>query len=132
MSLLKFTLVGAFFFTLSSVCYSQSFPEVVKFVAPPYPAVAVAVRAEGEVRISAEVDSSGRVASVTAYSGHVLLRKASEIAAKQWSFTAKDGLHFLTLVFVFKIGKSKNAVRFGQYGLKIYTAEPLIETSVVY
>lgn len=64
--------------------------EVVKYVAPPYPAAAKAVRARGEVVVLVKIDKDGKVISSKAESGHPLLRKASEITAKEWLFSADE------------------------------------------
>ncbi|HLM61413.1 MAG TPA: TonB family protein [Pyrinomonadaceae bacterium] len=53
---------------------------------PTYPAAARAVRASGAVNIQVSVDESGNVISVSAVSGHPLLRAAAEQAARNAKF----------------------------------------------
>ncbi|MDQ3748065.1 MAG: energy transducer TonB, partial [Acidobacteriota bacterium] len=53
---------------------------------PPYPAAARAVRASGAVNVQVTIDESGNVVSVSAVSGHPLLRAAAEQAARKAGF----------------------------------------------
>lgn len=62
-------------------------PKVSKYFAPKYPVTAQAVRAAGTVIVNVKIDKEGKVISAVAESGHPLLRKVSEIAAKQWFFS---------------------------------------------
>ena len=54
---------------------------------PVYPPIARAARASGTVTVQIVVDESGQVISANAVSGHQLLRKAAEEAARQARFT---------------------------------------------
>lgn len=54
---------------------------------PNYPAPARAVGASGEVRVQVTIDESGRVISVSAISGHPLLRSEAERAARNAKFS---------------------------------------------
>jgi TonB family protein len=54
---------------------------------PPYPATAMAVRAEGKVDVQIMIDEHGKVVSAKAVSGHPLLRNAAEQAAWGAKFT---------------------------------------------
>ncbi len=53
---------------------------------PVYPAAAKAVRASGNVLVNIQLDIDGKVQSATAVSGHPLLRKAAEDAARKAIF----------------------------------------------
>ncbi|MBA3786491.1 MAG: TonB family protein, partial [Acidobacteria bacterium] len=53
---------------------------------PAYPAAARAVRASGAVNVQVTIDESGKVVSVSAVSGHPLLRAAAEQAARKAGF----------------------------------------------
>ena len=67
-------------------------PRVVAAVAPAtYPAIARAANARGEVLIEVQVDTAGDVLSTKLISGHPLLQKVSEEAAKQWKFSPTPG-----------------------------------------
>jgi TonB family protein len=67
-------------------------PAVIAAVAPAtYPAVARQANAHGEVVIEVQVDAAGNVPSAKLISGHPLLRKVSEEAAKQWKFSPSQG-----------------------------------------
>ncbi len=55
--------------------------------APPYPATARLIRAQGPVTVQIVVDEQGRVVSSKATGGHPLLRQAAEQAAYQARFT---------------------------------------------
>jgi TonB family protein len=50
---------------------------------PVYPAVAVAVRASGLVRVQVTVDEKGNVIEAVAIKGHLLLRAAAVAAARR-------------------------------------------------
>jgi protein TonB len=54
---------------------------------PPYPLAAKAVGADGPVNVQVMIDEEGTVVSAKAVSGHPLLRKAAEDAAKRAKFT---------------------------------------------
>ena len=51
-----------------------------------YPKLALFAQIQGEVLITAEIDSEGRVRSATASSGHQILRDAAEHNMKSWQF----------------------------------------------
>ena len=57
-----------------------------KLVAPDYPAAARAVNASGAVNVQVTIDEQGNVISASAVSGHPLLRRASEQAARSSQF----------------------------------------------
>jgi len=71
--------------------YSQTASEraaVMAAVAPAtYPAIARTAGARGDVVVEVLVDSKGNVVSTKIISGHALLQKVSEDAAKQWKFS---------------------------------------------
>lgn len=54
---------------------------------PPYPAAAMAVNAQGEVKVQVMIDETGRVVSASAISGHPLLRREAERAAMNARFS---------------------------------------------
>jgi TonB family protein len=85
-------------------------PKVVKYVAPEYPPAARAVMAVGDVVITVKIDKDGKVISSKAESGHPLLRKASEDAAKEWMFSKdkKIGEREVKLTFEFSPEARKN------------------------
>lgn len=56
----------------------------VRRVEPAYPKLALETRTGGPVVVEVVVDESGRVVSARALSGHALLRKAAEDAARGW------------------------------------------------
>ena len=71
---------------------SSESPTVIAAVAPAtYPPVARASNAHGEVIIEVQIDSQGNVLSTKVISGHPLLTKVSEEAAKQWKFSSLQG-----------------------------------------
>jgi len=64
---------------------------VIAAVAPAtYPAIARAANAHGEVIIEVKVNAAGDVLSAKLISGHPLLQKVSEEAAKQWKFSRSE------------------------------------------
>lgn len=54
---------------------------------PPYPAPARAVGASGSVDVQVTIDENGSVISAKAVSGHIMLRRVSEDAARRAKFT---------------------------------------------
>ena len=63
----------------------------IKKVAPEYPRVAKAARAQGEVQVKILVDLKGNVVRACAAHGHPLLRVAAEEAALEWKFKPNFG-----------------------------------------
>lgn len=61
-------------------------PAVVSAVAPSFPPIARAARAQGEVVVEVRVDAKGNVKFTKVISGHPLLQKVSEKAAMKWKF----------------------------------------------
>jgi TonB family protein len=53
---------------------------------PVYPAAASAAHVQGEVKLSADVDRNGNVASVRVISGPPMLRDAAMDAVQRWRF----------------------------------------------
>jgi TonB family protein len=81
--------------SVAGTTYAQSAtesPSVIAAVAPAtYPAIARQANARGEVVIEVQVDAEGNVLSAKLISGHPLLQKVSEEAAKQWKFSSLQG-----------------------------------------
>ena len=66
-------------------------PAVIAAVAPTaYPQIALSAHARGEVIIEVQVDTAGNVESAKVISGHLLLQRVSEVAAKQWKFSSAE------------------------------------------
>jgi TonB family protein len=61
-------------------------PGTVVAVAPEYPDVALQAQVEGSVAVRVEIDRKGLVRSATVVSGHPLLTKSAEAAARLWEF----------------------------------------------
>ena len=66
-------------------------PAVIAAVAPVFPPIARAARAKGEVVIEVKVNTHGEVEESKVVSGHPLLQKVSEVAAKKWKFATVEG-----------------------------------------
>ena len=58
---------------------------------PAYPAAASASHVQGEVKLSADVDRDGKVASVRVISGPPLLRAAALDAVQRWRYRPSSG-----------------------------------------
>jgi TonB family protein len=58
----------------------------IKRVPPPYPAIAKAARASGEVLVQVAIGESGEVIEAAIISGHMLLREVALQSARQWKF----------------------------------------------
>lgn len=76
---------------------------VVSAAAPVYPPIAVAANAGGTVETEVEVNPAGEVTSARGTSGHPLLRRAAENAARRWRFTSTTNACTVRLTFVFRI-----------------------------
>lgn len=77
-------------------------PSKLKHVAPVYPAVAVAARAEGSVIVEASIDERGRVTDVRVVQGNSLFDKAALEAVRQWVYspTLLDGVPVRVLMTI--------------------------------
>ena len=117
-------------------CCSQksdgNITEVIKYVAPPYPAAALATRTMGEVIIAVKIDKEGKVISATAESGHPLLRATGEKIAKQWVFssdesgTEREG----EIIFAFIIGEKRKTDSFTKPNrLEVFAKTQTINTT---
>ncbi|MGH9710782.1 MAG: TonB family protein [Candidatus Acidiferrales bacterium] len=62
-------------------------PKLLSSVAPTYPQLAATNHVEGEVKIQAEINDSGRVTSTKVISGPILLRSAAMNAVRQWKYS---------------------------------------------
>jgi TonB family protein len=61
---------------------------VVAAVAPVYPPIAAAAHAIGDVTVDVKIDTSGKVTSAHAVTGHPLLQAVSVTAARRWKFVS--------------------------------------------
>lgn len=61
--------------------------KILEHVAPTYPAIAKAARAQGTVVVQILVDEEGYIISASAVSGHPLLQQSAVSAVRQWRFT---------------------------------------------
>lgn len=61
--------------------------KAVKLIQPPYPPIARAARASGQVQVQVLVDENGNVITAQAISGHLLLQAASVAAARASKFS---------------------------------------------
>ncbi|MGE3467262.1 MAG: TonB family protein [Pyrinomonadaceae bacterium] len=109
------------FFCIMATVAQTTFPDVLEYVPPKYPAGALAVNAKGTVQVVAEVDSTGTVSSVKGFSGLPLLRRTAEVAVEKWKFSPLAGRHFLTISIHFRIGEQKGDIvtRRGPYHMDL-------------
>lgn len=104
-----------FLLTLIALCSASILaqsrsPKVLKFVAPKYSPSARATGTAGKVEVSVSIDKDGKVISTTVISGHQLLTATSEIAAKEWTFTAnKQDKTDVTITFIYTFQVKKAA-----------------------
>jgi TonB family protein len=87
-------------------CKTETGEELPKPVLIPqsiYPAAARAVRATGEVFVNVQIDKDGHVISAKARSGHPLLQRAAEMAAKNAVFESSqsDTVRTAVIIYVF-------------------------------
>jgi len=73
---------------LQSLTISQGVSQglLIKKVQPVYPPNALRMRAEGTVKLTATVSTTGNVTDVKAISGEALLTQAAMDAVKQWKY----------------------------------------------
>jgi TonB family protein len=85
-------------------------PTVVAAVAPVFPAIARVAHVKDDVITEVTIQSDGTVRATKAVSGHPLLQKACEAAAKKWKFSpSSEGNRKVRLTFSFAVingGKS--------------------------
>jgi TonB family protein len=119
--------VGVCFFLLfSGEVKAQNFPSVLNFVAPDYPVAVMALRSEGEVTVSAQIDASGNVSSNSALTGNKLLQPIAKITVKKWQFSEVPGNHFVTINVRFRLLKAKEQKSPQLTGYSLFVAEPLV------
>src|SRR5437660_10639911 len=91
MKLLKFVilLLAIVVSALFAVAQSKGLdsPAVVSAVAPAYPPIARTANASGDAIVEVDINREGKVTSVESKSGHPILRKAAEEAARRWLFS---------------------------------------------
>lgn len=117
-------------------CPPGKSPEVVKYIASPYPPTARAVGVAGEVVVEIKIDPEGKVVSAKAIGGHPLLRRAGVTAAEQWVFTSDKTIQEREgkLIFTFYDTAGKNLlVRYrAPNRLEILSPAPVINYNLVY
>jgi TonB family protein len=73
-----------------------------------YPRLAWQARIEGDVKVTAHVALDGKVSSVSASSGHLLLQQAALENLKKWSFVTNHEFD-LELFYQFKLEKPESS-----------------------
>lgn len=106
-------------------------PKVIKYVAPKYPPAAQAVRASGTIDVPVKIDKAGKVISASAVSGHPLLRKVCEKAAKEWLFSNDSTVEEreVKITFILRLGdrNKKDKLKFKKpYTLEVVGARSRI------
>jgi len=76
-------------------------PAVVAAVAPVFPPIARAAHAKGEIVVEVKINSEGQVTETKVISGHALLQKVSDVAAKRWKFDCGKDQRSARLIFAF-------------------------------
>src|SRR5487761_78816 len=62
-------------------------PRLISSVSPSYPQLAAANHVEGDVKIQAQIDASGKVTSTKVISGPIFLRAAAMTAVRRWKYS---------------------------------------------
>lgn len=84
-------------------------PTLIAAVAPMFPPIARAAHVNGEVVVEVRVNPHGEVEETKVISGHALLRKVSEAAAKKWKFADSEAPSKMArLTFSFSTVESKS------------------------
>jgi hypothetical protein len=115
-------------------------PAVIAAVAPIFPVVAAAAKANGDVIIEVKINSKGMVTSSKGVVGHHLLRAVCEVASRRWKFVpSNDGSkeRSVRLTFSFRI-LDKDApeiettpVFMPPYRVEVTRGKPVIQTVTV-
>lgn len=121
-------------FSISASAQTEK-AKVVRYFAPKYPAAAQAVRAAGTVIVNVKINGDGKVASAVAESGHPLLRRACETAAREWIFStdSKTEERDAKITFLLRVGNKnkKDKVKFKKpYTLELVGAMVGIENTI--
>ena len=107
--------------------------EIIKYVFPPYPPAAKAVRASGEVVVAVKIDKDGNVTSAKAKIGHALLKAISEVAAKQFLFSKDENTPEREgqIIFAFRTIETSRPNNFRKPNrLEVFSDDWKIQTSV--
>jgi TonB family protein len=143
----KFRSVGANFllilFTISPLIgvraqvKSGEQPEVVAAVAPIFPVIAAAAKANGEVIVEVTINTKGKVSATYVVEGNRLLRQVCEIAARRWKFAPahdeSDGRK-VRLTFSFRVLEKQapeietTPVFMPPYRIEVTRDKPVIKT----
>ena len=86
-------------------------PTVVAAVAPILPPIARQARVESDVKVEVKIDGKGDVQSTRVISGHPLVSKVSETAAKKWKFSPlgqETSIRTVQLTFSFDCVDQRN------------------------
>ena len=101
-------------------------PTVIAAVAPVFPPIARAARAKGEVVVEVKLNPHGEVEESKVISGHPLLQRVSETAAKKWKFAGFESQSkSARLTFSFDYADSKSDPEYTIVFLPPYKIEML-------
>jgi TonB family protein len=123
----------------STICtdWQSKYPAFQESIKPPFPPVAKAVRAYGEVSVKVVINRDGKVVSAEAVSGHPLLKAAARKAAETSSFVPsnqiENRLSILTYIFLIPEGEKPSVERLSIPCRVVISTEPVvIDTARVY
>lgn len=112
-------------------------PVVVLPVVPEYAILEAVARISGNVMIDLAIDPSGRVREVQPITGHPLLKRLAETAARRWEFSETDqgSLRKARLFFSFRLldkldSQIIKSVFLSPYRIEIRHGIPSIDTAV--
>ena len=115
-------------------------PMVIRAVAPDYPAIAMAAKAEGKVVVEVRINNEGKVTATKVLdegsSKMKFLHKASEKAASRWQFTLgtdDSDKRTAQLTFVFRVVPDNEAEIFFSppYQVEVAERKPIIQTETI-
>ena len=116
MKLLKSVILVLAVIVSAAIAIAQSegpdLPAVVSAVAPAYPPIVRVANASGDATVEVDINREGKVTSVEPKSGHPILRKAAEEAARRWLFSpaTTDKKRKTTLTFAFRMVPAKSPI----------------------
>lgn len=106
---------------------TRDYPVVERTELPAFPPAALAVRANGIVKVEARVSKAGKVIAARYTEGHPLLRAASVQAVRRWTFHPGSSERTIIVSFVFLPGPEvKKRTRLQENPYRHYIVAPNI------
>lgn len=106
-------------------------PDVIRWVVPAYPQIAVMAHASGIVEVKLQIDDAGKVLRATVGGGHPFLQATSVAAARQWTFSASTSKEERTVIVRFRFRPARNNENTPSYFKSPYELEVIRIPSII-